>query len=322
MTILYTNGASALLASDIDSTQTSLSISAGYGALFPDPDYAGSGEYFVAAIEDSSGNIEYVQVTARSTDTFTIVRGFDNSTGTAFTAGARVELRVTAHVYEQIDTDIASKAALVTGTVDHIATLDGAGELQDSGIDLSGISQTELDILDGATVSTSELNTLTGITASTTELNLLTGLTSTTAELDALHGLTPTRVVVTDGSGYADVSTVTPTELALLGGLTLLKQSVKDHGTKTGAYTIQLDEADLHIIECGATLTLTIASTNTNDKGVIAIHNNGGYTISLSGIDNDSPTLTVGTNVQDFVGVVKSHGYITCVASKLNQPAA
>lgn len=169
--------------------------------------------------------------------------------------------------------------------------------------------------------------TAAAMNASVVELNYMVGVTSLVqTQLNAKEATA--NKAAANGYASLDASTLIPiaqipvlTTAKLPSQFADTKAHVKDHGTKTTAYTVQLDEAELHIIEVGANLTLTIASTNTNDKAVLAIHNNGGYTITLSGIDNDSPTLTVGTNVQDFVGLIKSHGKITAVGSNLNQPA-
>jgi hypothetical protein len=56
---------------------------------------------FYVTLIDTSNNIEIVKVTARSTDTFTIVRGQDGTSGTAFSASTRVELRPTAALIEE-----------------------------------------------------------------------------------------------------------------------------------------------------------------------------------------------------------------------------
>jgi hypothetical protein len=187
MAIVFTNGASTLLAAGIDNVQTSLVVTTGEGTLFPS---LGVGDYFVLVVEDAAANSEIMQCTARTTDTFTVVRGFDGSTAQAFSAGARVELRLTAHTEEEMiqrsgdsmtgqlkgitpvdDEDLSrkdyvdTKAALVTGTNNNIATLDGTGELKDSLLSVANLSQAELDILDGATVATADLNAITGIDA-------------------------------------------------------------------------------------------------------------------------------------------------------------
>jgi len=91
---LFTNNAATTLASSINSSVTSLTVAASTGGLFPNPT---AGQYFYATLQNTTGTtIEIVKVTARSTDTFTIVRAQDNTTASAFTAGDKVELRATA----------------------------------------------------------------------------------------------------------------------------------------------------------------------------------------------------------------------------------
>jgi hypothetical protein len=88
--------------------------------------------------------------------------------------------------FEAIETAIASKAnKQIPVAVGNVATLSSSGDLQDS-----GVTSTELAILDGATVTTAELNTLDGITATTAELNTLDGITATVTELNYTDGVT------------------------------------------------------------------------------------------------------------------------------------
>jgi hypothetical protein len=101
----------------------------------------------------------------------------------------------------------------------------------------------------------------------------------------------------------------------------LVKPLVKDHGTKSANYTLQLDEAELHLVAFSAAATLTIASTLTNDKATVVIKN-GGNAITLAGIDNDPPILTNAVSKQDFVGLVKSFGKISAVAVVINKSTA
>jgi hypothetical protein len=51
---------------------------------------------FYATLADASNNIEIVKVTARAADAFTIARAQEGTTAHAYTAGDRVELRLTA----------------------------------------------------------------------------------------------------------------------------------------------------------------------------------------------------------------------------------
>ena len=89
---LFTNNAATTLASSINSSVTSLSVAAGTGALFPT--LAGS-QFFYCTLSNTAGTtLEIVKVTARSTDTFTIVRGQNGTTAASFSAGDKVELRL------------------------------------------------------------------------------------------------------------------------------------------------------------------------------------------------------------------------------------
>lgn len=95
----------------------------------------------------------------------------------------------------------------------------------------------------------------------------------------------------------------------------------KDWGTVSTAVTVDLEDAMFHLIEVSASLTMTFACADANHRATIAIHNTNSSTITPAGIDNNSPTLTVGTNVQDIVGLIKSHGKITLVGLMDNQSA-
>lgn len=110
MAILFTNNAATTLASSITSGDTSLTVASGGGALFPNPT---SPDYFLVTLVGVSGTpTEIVKVTARSTDTFTIVRGQEGTTPSAFTGGDKVELRITAATMSS-----AAQAGLASGAI-------------------------------------------------------------------------------------------------------------------------------------------------------------------------------------------------------------
>ena len=101
MAALYTNNASTTLASGITNSATSLTVTSGNGTKFPSPTGI---DYFMCTLQGASGTpIEIVKVTARSTDTFTIVRAQEGTTASAFNANDIVELRVTAAEMTQIN---------------------------------------------------------------------------------------------------------------------------------------------------------------------------------------------------------------------------
>lgn len=95
MGVKISNNAYGTLATSINSTVTSISLTSGNGSRFPAASVA-SGDYFYATLLDTSNNIEVVKVTDRTIDTLTVVRGRDGTTALSFSAGARIELRVTA----------------------------------------------------------------------------------------------------------------------------------------------------------------------------------------------------------------------------------
>ena len=142
--------------------------------------------------------------------------------------------------------------------------------ISDSGGDIavSGVTTTELDILDGLTASTAELNIMDGVTATTSELNIMDGVTATTAELNYVDGvtsaiqtqinskqatitgaattiddadLTASRAVVSNSSGKVAVSAVTATELGYLDGVTSAIQTQID--SKQGTLSLTASRA-------------------------------------------------------------------------------
>ena len=102
MAVRFSNNAFATLASSLTNVATTASLSSGQGSRFPS---LGAGDYFFATLVDASNNQEIIKVTARTNDTITIVRGQDGTSGRAFSAGDRVELRVVAASLEAIYDD-------------------------------------------------------------------------------------------------------------------------------------------------------------------------------------------------------------------------
>jgi hypothetical protein len=126
MAVLYTNNATSALSASITNVATSMSVTAGQGALFPA--ISGS-DYFYVTLVNNSGTYEIVKVTARATDTFTIVRGQDGTTGTAFSAGDKVELRVTKGMLDALKTDVNAVSGNLSIGGANSTTSDPAGDL-------------------------------------------------------------------------------------------------------------------------------------------------------------------------------------------------
>ena len=140
MAQLFANNASTTLASNITSIATTLSVSAGAGALFPSPT---GGDYFLITLIGLTSGVEtsweIIKVTARSTDTLTIVRAQESTTAAAWTTGTKIELRLTAGSMNTV------------GPIDFNQTTISSSKSIDAGV--NGFSVGPITISSGALVS-------------------------------------------------------------------------------------------------------------------------------------------------------------------------
>lgn len=120
---IFTNNPKSTLAAGISDVATALSVQAGHGARFPNPS---GGDWFMCTLVDTSGNVEVVKVTARTTDSFdTIVRAQEGTTAIAFASGDKCEARVTKGTLERIP-----QTAGLTST--RVPYADASGNLVDA----------------------------------------------------------------------------------------------------------------------------------------------------------------------------------------------
>jgi hypothetical protein len=130
--VRFSNNAVSQLAANLTSSGTSLSITSGDGAKFPE---LSAGQYFMATLVKADGSTEVVKVTAISTDTFTIVRAAEPvagaSTSYSFSAGDRIEARLTAGVLgNEIDRlDNGAVVEAVNKSVNYTLTADDVTKL-------------------------------------------------------------------------------------------------------------------------------------------------------------------------------------------------
>lgn len=93
-TTQFSNNASSTLLNAISAATTSVTLASGTGSLYP---VLSTGQIFYATfIKAATLTSEIVKVTSTSGDTFTVVRAQGGTTALTFSAGDRVELRVTA----------------------------------------------------------------------------------------------------------------------------------------------------------------------------------------------------------------------------------
>ncbi len=110
--VLTTNGAMTTIAAAITNVATTITLSAGTGALFPT---LGTGQVFYGQLVQGTVT-EIVQVTARAADTLTVVRGQDGTAAAAFAQGSAFNLIVSAAVLNSYAPAPGSAYANVTGS--------------------------------------------------------------------------------------------------------------------------------------------------------------------------------------------------------------
>ena len=192
----------------------------------------------------------------------------------------------------QLDLVADTEIQIAATTVDINGNVDISGTLT---IGSAGISEAELEILDGATVTTAELNILDGVTATTAELNILDGVTSTATELNLVDGssagtIVNSKAVVYGSSGEVNATTLqiagtsitsTAAELNILDGVTSTAAELNVMDGDTSASSITLADADRIVTNDDGTMKqvalttlktyLTSAGFTTDDPTALAI---------------------------------------------------
>lgn len=119
MAVVFSNNAKTTLASTVSTSATSITVAD--GSVFPALNGA---DYTYVTLEDGSGNVEIVKVTALSSNALTVVRAQDNTSARAFSSGDKCELRLTAaglnEVASQADTDTNTTYSVGDGGLSEI----------------------------------------------------------------------------------------------------------------------------------------------------------------------------------------------------------
>jgi hypothetical protein len=243
---LFKNNGFSTLASGITNVATTITLAAGEGTRFPFP--TGS-EYFYATLIDTSNNIEIVQCTTRATDTLTVVRAQEGTTGRAYSTGDRIELRLTAAGIAAIQADTTNVTA--------------AGALMDS--ELTSIASVKA--LDQGVSKADNPEYTTG---------LKIGGSAAANLMDVFVKGTWTPVL-TDGSNNATMTGTTTGRYTKIGNAVLIKCTVATSslGTVAGAVSVSgLPFASENVTNVGAGIACAFASglaitAGTNISGLI-----------------------------------------------------
>ena len=198
MSVLYTNNATTTLSASITNSTTSLSVASGTGSLFPA--ITGS-DFFFVTISNSAGTNEIVKVTARSVDTFTIVRAQDGTSAAAWSAGDKVELRVTKGLLDQLKIDAVNGYASASSLSSHTGNTSNPHSVTATQVGLGNVTNESK-----ATMFTSPTftGTVSGVTASMVGLGNVENKSSATIRGEI------TNSNVTTALGYTPYNSTNP----------------------------------------------------------------------------------------------------------------
>ena len=185
----------------------------------------------------------------------------------------------------------------------------------------AGISEAELEILDGATVTTTELNKLDGVTASTTELNYV--------DVTTLGTVQASKAVTADSDGNVNFPDDEELKFGDSGDLRIFHNGshsiIKDGGTGD----LELDGSIVKIRNAGRTEDMLIATQN--DAVKVYFNNVEKARTAVTGFDvfgnaNVSSNVLVGGNVVVTGDAVAAHyhgdgGLLSNVAAATANPA-
>jgi hypothetical protein len=126
MPVILKNDVFGFLATAVSATATTIVLQTGNGDNFPIPN---PGDYFYATISPIAGASEIVKVTARAGDALTVIRAQEGTSAQNFTAGSRIELRVTAASVEDrvLDQDAVLRADLAASSGSSLVGYQPAG---------------------------------------------------------------------------------------------------------------------------------------------------------------------------------------------------
>jgi hypothetical protein len=264
---LFTNNAATTLASSINSSVTSLTVAAGTGGLFPS--LAGS-QYFYCTLANTAGTtIEIVKVTARSTDTFTIIRGQDNTTAAAFAAGDKVELR------------------LVDASLENFPQLDSTNTFSQAQTFSAGITSTAtpIGVASGGTGASSQ-----------TAYAVLTGGTTSTGAYQSVASLgTSGQVLMSNGAGALPTFQTVSTKAFPTGTRMSFQQTAAPTGW-TKDTTAAINNSALRFVTGsvvnGGTVDFTTAFASQTPAGSVAISAISGSAGATTLITSQIPSHT------------------------------
>lgn len=279
MAVLFANNAGGILNANITATQTSIVMQANNGLVFPA--ITGS-NFFYATIYNSGGTFEIVKVTARSGDTLTVVRAQEGTAGFAFSAGDKIDNRITAAA-------LANKVDADTGTAPFATSASACTGNAASATTSGSCTGNSATATSAAYLTTARTIAITGSVIYTSPAFDGSGNVSAAATLSATGAsagtyTVPSVTVNTEGRITAISSGAVPAATTSVAGISQLA---------TGAQVI-----------AGTSTTLAVTPSSLTSQMVIA--SPGYYTIPGGLIDQFGLSGSIGSNSSTTVTLPKA----------------
>ncbi len=250
MTFQFANNATAKLASAITSAAVTLNVVTGQGSVFPTPS---GGAVFRASLKSSTAE-EIVEVTARSSDSFTILRAKEGTTAVAFAAGDTLNLFLTKEVMEaafqrgEIDTDgtlaansdtkIASQKAVNTKIASTVTGLSWKQAVRAATTAPGTLASSFANgsVIDGVTLATGDRILIKNQSAGAENgiyVVAASGVPARATDADSGAELVNATVYISEGTANADTQWTCSTNAAITVGSTSLAFAQLTAGTAT-----------------------------------------------------------------------------------------
>ena len=140
MPVILKNNASSTLATAISASDTGIVVAD--GSKFPS---LGASDYFYATLVSSGGTTEIIKVTARASNSMTVVRAQDGSSAASFASGALLEMRVNAaSVTDLVDEHDQAAEISIADAGNYYTSTNVEGALQEVGVALGTMSRTDV----------------------------------------------------------------------------------------------------------------------------------------------------------------------------------
>jgi hypothetical protein len=202
MAIKFVNNYQTTIATAISAAATSINIAVGSGAALGT---LGSDVYYLTIYADVNASVkEIVKVTARSTDTLTVVRAQDGTTAQAWSAGAWMEARLPKVVLESFSQATAGVVAVADGGT---GATTASGARTNLGLGTIATQAANAVAITGGTIS--GLTTL-GASAAAITGGTITGITDLAVADGGTGASTHTANAVLIGNGTSAITSIAP----------------------------------------------------------------------------------------------------------------